>query len=120
MTDIIEKDRIIGADMIKAELSQFKKLARLGLGNHEIAHRMALPVSSVHKIRSFLGSGNVHVRELKLPYRINLLLGTIGVKTLNTLLNRSDEELLAVRGLGPKTLSSIKYSICHYMEKHHG
>lgn len=122
MTDLLELDRCIGADMIKSELQQFQKLARLGLGNHEIAHRMALPVKDVHRIRKFLGSGTIHIRELKLPYRINFLLGGSGfhIRTLNDLLQFNDSALLAIRGLGPKTLAEIKHAIVYYMEKHHG
>jgi hypothetical protein len=124
MIDELERDRCIGADMIKSELSQFAKLQRLGLGNFEIAHRMALAPRDVHRIRRFFGSGPVKLAVLKFPsrdsYRIRILLGRAGIRTLNDLLNQHDSELLAIRGLGPKTLATIKTAICLYMETHHG
>lgn len=124
MTNILERDRIIGADMIKAELAQFAKLQRLGLGNHDISHRMAVSVKDVHRIRQFLGSGLIKLAALEFPsrdsYRIRILLGQAHIRTLNDLLSHSDAELLAIRGLGPKTLGTIKTAICLYMEKNHG
>ncbi len=50
----------------------------------------------------------VSIDDLELPTRISSALKEAGISTVNQLRAMSDEELLAVKGIGPKTLVQLK------------
>jgi len=115
MTDFLDEGRVLGIDALIADLRQFRKLEALGLSNSDIAHRMASSVEEVVKLRNTIGRGQHRLAYLPLPLRVKVLLGSHGITTLNGLLNHTDKELLAFRGLGPKTLVLIKQVICNFV-----
>lgn len=116
MSDDIDRDRVMGSNLIISQLKQFKKLESLGLDDDEMAHRMAMEPREVNKVRYLIGSGRVRLAKLSIPYHSRVLLGTAKIKTIGGLLAKTDAELLKIKKLGPKTLIKIKEAICDYME----
>ena len=120
MTDRYDRDRILGTDAILQEVRQFRNLEPLGLDDAEIAHRMAATPKEVMQIRNLVGSGKVRLSSLAIAYHTRFLLGTKGIKTIGTILSKTDKELLSIKGIGPKTLSRLKEAICTFMEATNG
>lgn len=117
MIDPHTQDRVLGVDAILSEVRQFRKLAPLGLSDGEIAHRMACTPLEVIQVRKLIGCKNKRLAEIPMPTRIRNLLRKNRIRTLDKLLSQSDKQLLAIRGLGAKTLKELKISICDFMEK---
>lgn len=115
MTDLLNKDRVLGADMVLQEIRQFRKLAPLGLSDLEMAHRMALSVYEVRKYRGLIGNASKRLKDMDLSYHLRLMLGEQGIATIGDLLSWTDKQLLALHGIGPKRLDIIKRAVCANM-----
>lgn len=113
----LDRDRVLGTDMITSEVRQFRKLSQLALSDADIAHRMAISISEVKNIRKLIGGSKTRLMDLPIKYHTRLLLGSNGIKTLGDLLAKTDAELLSIGGIGQKTLQQLKQVVCDYMRK---
>lgn len=104
-----DQERVGGATAVIQELRQFRRLAHLD--DEEVAFRTVKTLDEVRAIRRLLGQHDVPLRETSIPYRLRLILGKHKISTTGHLLRMTDAELLALRGIGNRSLEQIRTAL---------
>jgi len=115
MTDFFadrEDDRVTGAELVRQELRQFRKLQHLS--NHDVAYRMATSLNMVKELRRQHNQLSVPLYDTGIDYAVRVILGQRKVKRTGKLFALSDRELLALPGIGAARLEHIREKLKEY------
>ncbi len=76
-----------------------------------VAEEKAKPVEKVQPVEKVSAAPRVSIEQLDLPSRVMSALQGAGLSSVQDLVQASDEELLAVRGFGPKALEQVRAAL---------